>query len=138
MVVAPDVVATAAAESAALSTFGGAGQKMGLRASRHNPRIPRPTEQETEARMARVRADIDAFRDAGIRQRKPAIVGHSWDKAVTPGLLSEARHSGNAGALGGEGGGTSSGGDMPHCEEEQRPEKLPEMEAYLQLLRSKK
>ena len=145
MVVAPEVVATVAAESATLSTFGGAGHKMGPSGSRRNAGIPRPTEQKTEARKARVKADIDAFREAGIRQRKPAVVGHSWDRAVTPGLLSEAQCATNAEALGGGGGagggGDSTGGEVSlgwQNEEEQELAHRPEMEAYLQLLRSRK
>ena len=95
MVVAPDVIASTAAESAALSTFGRAGQRVGRSGSTRNH--PQLSEEEMEARMAQVKADINAFREAGIRQRKPAIVGHSWDRPVSPNLLSNVHHSSDLG-----------------------------------------
>ena len=123
MVVAPEVIASVAAESALASSR----QRSGL----ESKRVTKAHDPEADARMTRVKADIASFREAGIRQRKPKVVGHSWDRAVTPGLLSKARVETSESAL-------APGGESSLQDEgKANGSPPPEMEAHLQLLKDK-
>ena len=123
MVVAPEVIASVAAESALASRRKESNQE--------RKKTVRPFDPDSEARMARVKADIAASKEAGIRQRKPKVIGHSWDRAVTPGLLSEARHETSASMQ------EAKGGLELQDVAEADNSAPPEMEAYLQLIKSK-